>query len=184
MMENSCIQSEANQAIFSVATSCRSGGKSEEVTSRVSSPLKRTECPRSGNGGWFTLCTGLQHLYQSDSWYPVKEWSLLPGGKELVSSLGFLGAQPPCSSRDFNLFLIAAILAFRFICPSVLLRASLAFVSAQANFDSMSPRCFSLAKRTTRGRPETNLPFIFVFANRASWMLTSNNNNKTIATRF
>jgi len=80
------------------------------------------------------------------------------------------------SSKDFNLFFIAAIFAVRLVCPmappppmrSILCPSLAAFVDLSA----VSNKHFSPARRTTSGRPQANLPCIFSLANSASCILT------------
>lgn len=80
----------------------------------------------------------------------------------------------PSPSRAFNLFLIAAILELRLICPE-LLAERLVLVASPARlegFSASSTEYFSLERRTTNGRPQASLPCIFSLANFASCMLT------------
>lgn len=84
-------------------------------------------------------------------------------------------ALPLSSSKDFSLLLIAAILALRLICPDELPTRLVLFVSPVVAFEGSCAACskyFSLAIRTTKGRPHANLPCIFSLANLASCVLT------------
>lgn len=85
----------------------------------------------------------------------------------------FFGLEPS-SSKDFNLFFIAAIFALRLVCP-MLPPVRCNFCPSPTDFEELSAvsnRLFSLASRTTSGRPQANLPCIFSLANSASCILT------------
>ena len=100
------------------------------------------------------------------------ECSLVPV-KSFGVSLG-LFVLHPSSSRDFNLFFMAAIFAARSVCADLTAEPPVTFLSLSALCESLESReLFSLARWTTIGRPQTNFPFIFSFANWASCMLTS-----------
>uniref|UniRef100_A0A7C9DCZ8 Uncharacterized protein n=1 Tax=Opuntia streptacantha TaxID=393608 RepID=A0A7C9DCZ8_OPUST len=91
----------------------------------------------------------------------------------LSSCFSFL-ALLPSSSNAFNLFFIAAILALRLIGPELLLELVDLLVTTDVfdKFSAASTADFSLASRTTKGRPQASLPCIFSFASLASCMLT------------
>ena len=111
-----------------------------------------------------TKKSSLQNFLWDCSLIPVKLSGL---------SLGFFVLHPP-SSRDFNLFFIAAIFAARSVYCDLPPEPPASFLSLTALCELEESReLFSLARWTTIGRPQINFPFIFSFANWASCMLTS-----------
>ena len=76
-----------------------------------------------------------------------------------------------CTTRDS---LIAAIFTVQLLCPELLPERLVLCESPTPldNFFVVSTKYFSLARRTTNGRPQANVPCIFSLANLASCMLT------------
>lgn len=97
----------------------------------------------------------------------------------------FLGSRCfSSSSNALSLFLMAATFSSRLICPELLPLADLVLFASGNNLLGRSweesSRSLSLAKRTTKGLPQANLPCIFSLANSASCMLTLDCRNQEI----
>lgn len=84
----------------------------------------------------------------------------------------FFGLLWLSSSMAFSLFFIAAIFALRLICPQPERLDLLPPTTLLEKVANPSKGHFSLARRTTRGRPQAILPCIFSLACIASCMLT------------
>lgn len=111
---------------------------------------------------------GLENSFQNFLW----ECSMVPV-KSFGVSLG-LFVLHPSSSRDFNLLFMAVICAARSVCTDLFAEPPVGFLYLSTLCEELESRVvFSLARWTTTGRPQTNLPFIFSFANWASCMLAS-----------